>query len=155
MPDFAKTVNAALIGCAVWLERPALIGNKIKALVGLKINAEMLQKSLTVESIQSKVMADKRRASNPKPAKNKMKTNITITDSKTNIASFEPVEGRFDINATSAEMEDVSTFDVEESIAAQLTEKHGFGVKVEIFQSNGRAITSETPSAGTFLATRK
>jgi len=39
MPDFSKTVNAALIGCADLLERPALIVNKIKAFVMLKINA--------------------------------------------------------------------------------------------------------------------
>jgi hypothetical protein len=32
MPDFSKTVNAALIGCTAWLERPALIVNKINAL---------------------------------------------------------------------------------------------------------------------------
>jgi hypothetical protein len=78
MPALSKTVNAALIGCTDWLERPALIVNKIKVLVRLKINAEMLRKSLTVESRQSKVMADERRASNPRPAKNKMKTERQI-----------------------------------------------------------------------------
>jgi hypothetical protein len=44
-----------LIGSSAWLERPALIVNKIKALVGLKINAEIVRKSLTVESRQSRV----------------------------------------------------------------------------------------------------
>ena len=38
MPDFTKTATAALIGCAAWLERPALIVNKIKPFVGVKIN---------------------------------------------------------------------------------------------------------------------
>ena len=38
MPDFSQTVNAALIGCTDWLERPARILNKIKAFCGLKIN---------------------------------------------------------------------------------------------------------------------
>lgn len=37
MPDFSKAVNAALTGCNDWLERPALIVNRIKDLVGLKI----------------------------------------------------------------------------------------------------------------------
>ena len=39
MPDCNQTVNAALIGCTAWLERPALIINKIKAFWGLKITA--------------------------------------------------------------------------------------------------------------------
>lgn len=84
-----------------------------------------------------------------------MKTNIIITDIKTDIASFEPVEGRYDVNATSAEMEEVSPTDVEESIAAELSKKHGFAIKVEIFRSNGHTITGETPCEGSFLATRK
>ena len=86
-----------------------------------------------------------------------MKTNIniTITDSKTDIASFEPVEGRYDLNKISSEMEEITPGQIEESIAAELAAKHGFGIKVEIFRSNGHAITDETPSAGTFLATRK
>lgn len=110
-----------------------------------------------MESRHSKMMADKESGpvSRLKERKDKMKTNIIITDTKTDIASFEPVEGRYDVNATSLEMEDVSPTDVEESIAAELSKKHGFAIKVEIFQSNGHAITSETPSAGTFLATRK
>jgi hypothetical protein len=36
--EFAKTANAVVIGSSVWLERPALIVNKIKALVRVKIN---------------------------------------------------------------------------------------------------------------------
>lgn len=84
-----------------------------------------------------------------------MKTNITITDKNTSIASFEPVSGIYDLNKPSLEMADVSPTDVEESIAAELSEKHGFDIKVEIFRSNGHAITDETPSAGNFLATRK
>ena len=37
--DFAQTVNAVGIGSSAWLERPALIVNKIKAFVSLKITA--------------------------------------------------------------------------------------------------------------------
>lgn len=84
-----------------------------------------------------------------------MQTNITITDKATNLASFEPVAGNYDLNKLSAEMEDITPGDIEEAIAAELAAKHGFAVKVEIFRSNGHAITDETPSAGSFLATRK
>jgi hypothetical protein len=40
--DFAKTVNAVGIGSSAWLERPARIINKIKAMDGLKINVVLL-----------------------------------------------------------------------------------------------------------------
>lgn len=42
MPDFSKTVNAALIGCTGWLERPALNLNNIKASVWVKNKYEIL-----------------------------------------------------------------------------------------------------------------
>ena len=87
--------------------------------------------------------------------KTKMQIQITITDKITDLSSFAPVEGNYEVNATSLEMEDFNPNDVEDAISAELTAKHGFAVKVEIFQSNGYAITGETPSAGDFLATRK
>lgn len=83
-----------------------------------------------------------------------MKTNITITDKNTDIASFEPVSGIYDLNKLSREMEEITPGQIEEAIAAELSAKHGFAVKVAIFRSNGHAITDETPSAGSFLATR-
>lgn len=83
-----------------------------------------------------------------------MTTQITITDTKTDSASFEPVEGRYNVNATSLELEDISPCDVEKSIAEELSNKHGFAIKVQIFNSRGRAITGEIPSEGSFLATR-
>lgn len=83
--------------------------------------------------------------------------NITaiITDKKADIAAFEPADGTFDLDALSSEMEEVSTCDVEAQIAADLEPKLGFAVTVQIFHANGHAITSETPSAGNFLVTRK
>ena len=37
--DFAQTANAVGIGSSAWLERPALIVNKYKPFVRVKINA--------------------------------------------------------------------------------------------------------------------
>jgi len=84
-----------------------------------------------------------------------MKIEITITDKATDLASFEPVAGVYSANMTSVEMEEITPGDIESAIASELAAKHGFTVSVEIFQSNGHAITGETPSAGQFLATRK
>lgn len=74
-----------------------------------------------------------------------MKTNYSIANSP-ELNSFEPVEGKWN-----TELED--WFDAQEEIAADLEAKHGFKVKVELFQDNGHAITSEC-SYGTLLATR-
>lgn len=84
-----------------------------------------------------------------------MQIDITITDKNTDLASFEPVAGNYDLNLPSFDAGELSPCDIEEAIAADLAAKHGFAVKVEIFRSNGHAITDETPSAGSFLATRK
>lgn len=84
-----------------------------------------------------------------------MKMNITITDKNTDIDNFGLVSGTYDLNKSSREMEEITPCDIEEAIAAKLTEKCGCKVKVEIFRSSGYAITGETPSFGSFIATRK
>lgn len=113
------------------------------------------ERDLSEDEIETRDRAMEAAAREEKKGKIVMKTNITITDKNTDIASFNPVSGVYDLNKTSREMEDVTLGDIEEAIASELSAKHGFAVKVEIFRSNGRAITDETPSAGSFLATRK
>lgn len=81
--------------------------------------------------------------------------NLTfLTDNKTDLASFAPVSGTYDANRTSLEMETINATDIEDAISAALAKEHGFPVKVELFQPNGHALIGETPSAGSFLATR-
>lgn len=58
--DFSKTVNAALIGCTDWLERPARILNKIKAFCGMKIN-----QNTSLQETAFLSYSNHRRASNP------------------------------------------------------------------------------------------
>lgn len=83
-----------------------------------------------------------------------MKTNLVITDKNPDFASFNPVSGTFDLNLTSNQLEEISVSDVEDAIAAELSAKHGFKIGVQAFQSNGHEITGETPSTGSFIATR-
>jgi hypothetical protein len=75
--------------------------------------------------------------------------NITITDNAdiADIADFVPLDGSYDINITPDQ--------IEKAIADELSAKHGFAFNVEIFRANGNAISSETPTAGVFLAVRK
>lgn len=81
-----------------------------------------------------------------------MNIEITITDKKTDLASFEPVEGKYDLNLPSFDSGEIGLGEIADAIESELSAKHGFPVKVELFQSNGHAITDETPSAGNFLA---
>lgn len=153
-----------LIGSSALLERPALIVNKIKAFVGLKINEKKMRKSLTVESIQSKMMVDERRASNPKPAKNKIKTNnaITVNHSLNNpsakvaaqINDFEPVAATW---SADFDREEQSCWDAVPVLETELSKVFGTPVKVQIFHANGYAITNNSNEVtyGSMLVTRK
>jgi hypothetical protein len=71
MPDFSKTVNAALIGCTDWLERPVQNRNKIKAFVSLKIN-----QNISLQETAFLSYSNHRRASNPTKKKQNMKATI-------------------------------------------------------------------------------
>ena len=76
--DFDQTVNAVVIGSSVWLERPALIVNKIKALVMVKIN-----ENSSLQESGFLACSSHRRASNP-TNKTNMKTEKFCTVTQTN-----------------------------------------------------------------------
>ena len=67
--NYTEMLAPRLIGSSALLERPALIVNRFKALVGLKINAKIFRKSLTVESRQSIVLAGESETNSPKKQK--------------------------------------------------------------------------------------
>lgn len=79
---------------------------------------------------------------------------ISSTEDSADFESSAPINGRYDLNATSAEMADVTPSDVKDAIAAELLAAHGHSFAVQIFEANGHAIKEETPSAGSFIATR-
>lgn len=83
-----------------------------------------------------------------------MNIEITITE-KADLANFEPLSGKYDLNLPSIDSGDIGYGEICDAIESDLAAKTGFKVKVELFQSNGHAITGETPSAGNFLACRR
>lgn len=82
--------------------------------------------------------------------KNNIQITVTYIKNADAIADFAPVEGTWDANATSEEINE-AVDQVEAVIAKQFAP---FNVKVELFHSNGHAITGDMPTCGTFLATR-
>jgi len=77
---------------------------------------------------------------------------ITVSNIKNanELANFEPVEGQWSVDGTSDER------DYNEVVAAIEAHFSGqFPVKVELFQSDGRAINDDLPACGSFLSIRK
>jgi alpha-L-arabinofuranosidase len=81
-----------------------------------------------------------------------MKTQFTLTN-ETEINSYAPVEGVWEINTNASEDRDAIA--AAEEIAAAVKAKHGFAVKVELFHEDGRAIVDECPFSGSLLVTRE
>lgn len=81
----------------------------------------------------------------------KANMNITITDVKNanELDSFVPVEGRWILDEFS---EDRSLDGIMQSVRNYMDAD--YGIKVELFHLDGRAITGDMPSEGAFLATR-
>ena len=77
--------------------------------------------------------------------------NITITNVKNanELESFIPVEGEWFLDGSS---EDRSREGVEQSVRNYMDAD--YGIEVQVFHADGRAITGEMPASGKFLATR-
>jgi len=86
MPALSKTVNAALIGCTAWLERPVLTLNEIKPSGLLKIN-----RNTSLQETDFLSYSNHRRASNPTRKKQNMKNQVAWTGkNNSGIAVFVP-----------------------------------------------------------------
>jgi hypothetical protein len=100
----------------------------------------------------SKAMKPESRSGIRKKERANMKITLSSIVNPDSISTFDPIEGKWDADATSAEMQEAGLEPVVNAI-----EKHfaPFVVDVLIFHSNGHEITGDFPSCGSFLATRK
>ena len=80
-----------------------------------------------------------------------MTTHTKITAEQ--LVDFSPIEGTWDSNIPSSDERDYTT--IQNEISESIKTATGYAVKVELFQTTGRAIQDECPSEGSFLATRK
>lgn len=78
--------------------------------------------------------------------------NITISDvdNANEMESFAPVSGKWSIHMLS---DDRSAESVEEAV--RLYTGAAFPISVRVFHADGRAITGDCPTNGTFVATRQ
>lgn len=72
---------------------------------------------------------------------------ITITNSVDELSTFAPVSGRWYLSSSDRTWEEA-----EAAVRERLDAK--FKIRVSLYHADGRAITSEIPSEGTFVAAR-